>query len=318
MLSLASEESLILAMRSPAPSANLLAMSVVAKGSRSPADAAILAVMKPLMTAFVDKWLSSPFVEVGEQGSKILGNLLDTDCELGPQDIIPSAALPAASSSSSSTTTNGISDARAVATRNARLPGQGLAWRRILQDRDIYSLILAYSSSNSSSQASDPPPPLDEKQRTLAQGRLFRVLPRLAALNLAAVTRSDFTDLHRQYSSSSDDTTTTTTTTSSSSSSDDRGTSTEEGGGGLLHYVALHMIDKEDILMHLSLIDFFETLVSIQAVLPYSSYRNDTIRRLVARATADDAQLRQALQTLPERTVPEEADELSRFLQSVL
>jgi len=271
-------------------------MSVIAKGSRSPADAAILAVMKPLVTAFIEQWLSSPFVEVGERGSKILGDLLDTDCDLRPQDI---PNVPASSTTNNIANDVGISDARAIATRNSRLPGQGLAWRRILQDRDIYSLILAYSSSNS--QASEPP--LDEKQRTLAQGRLFRILPRLAALNLAAVMRSDFTDLHEQYSSSD-----------AATSSGDRGTNVE----GLLHYVALHMIDREDMLMHLSLIDFFETLVSIQAVLPYSSYRNDTLKRLVAQATANDAQLQRALQTLPERTVPDEAEELSRFLGSVL
>ncbi|KAH7035764.1 uncharacterized protein B0I36DRAFT_240252 [Microdochium trichocladiopsis] len=290
VLSLASEDALILAMRSPAPSANLLAISVLAKGARSPGDAAILAVMKPLMTSFVTQWLSSPYVEVGERASRVLGSLLETDCEHSQH---------ATSSPSLAGSDYNANSAQTIATRASRPPGQGLMWRRIFQDRDIYGLILAYCSTR------QPSPSLDEKQRTLAQGRVLRILPRLAALNLVAVSRSDLNDLYQQFS-------TTITTTSTTENSN------EGRSAGLLQFAALHMIDKEDQLMQLSLVDFFETLVSIQATLPYSAYRTDTLKSLIAQATAQDDGLHRALSTLPERTVPEEAEELGRFLRTVL
>ncbi|KXJ95146.1 hypothetical protein Micbo1qcDRAFT_24501 [Microdochium bolleyi] len=279
VLSLASEDALVLAMRSPAPSANLLSMAVLHKGARSPGDAAIIAVMKPLMTAFIAQWLGSPDVGVGEKGLRVLGDLLDTDCEARSQD----------TDDTSSSGQNGSNTV--VATRKSRPPGQGLVWRRIFQDRDIYSLIMSYCSSHQSS------PPLDERQRTIAQGRLFRILPRLAALNLAAVSRSEFADLHQQFSAASRN---------------------SESNDGLLQFAALHMIDREDTLLHLCLIDFFNDLVTTQATLPYSAYRIDTLKALVRDATAHDPQLRGALSTLPERTEPEEAEELERFLRSIL
>lgn len=271
-------------MRSPAPSANLLSMAVLAKGAHSPGDAAILAVMKPLMTSFVAQWLGSPDVGVGEKGSRVLGNLLDTDCDARSRGANADAAA-------------NHSDSSVVATRESQPPGQGLMWRRVFQDRDIYGLILSYCSSHQTS------PTLDERQRTLAQGRLLRILPRLAALNLTAVTRSEFVDLHQQFSAAA---------------AGGGGNSGNSGNIGLLHFAALHMIDKEDALMHLCLIDFFNELISTQATLPYSAHRVETLKALVQEATADDPQLRDALSTLPQRTVPEEAEELERFLRLIL
>ncbi|OTB03850.1 hypothetical protein M426DRAFT_59680 [Hypoxylon sp. CI-4A] len=262
ILSLASEEAIIQALRSPAPSANILAMTVLEKGTRSPGDAAILAMMTNLVSNFLTQWLSAPQVEVGEKGSRVLGDLLDIDCDTRPPDGL---------------SINGME----IATRKPL--GQGLVWRRIFQDRDIYELILSLCSDG----------PLSTQQKSLAQGRLFRVLPRLAALNLHAVTWTDFADLNQRYAG-------------------------VHGNGGLLHFAALHMIDKEDMLVHLNLIDFFEVLISIQRITPFSTYKMDTLKKLVADATAQDNVLEAAIRSLPERTVPEESEDLSRFIQEVL
>ncbi|RYP92516.1 hypothetical protein DL770_001382 [Monosporascus sp. CRB-9-2] len=272
VLSLASEDAIIQAMMSPAPSANILAMTVLAKAAKSPADAAIVAMMKNVVTSFVAQWLSAPQVEVGEKGSRVLGDLLDVDCDSRPPEGL---------------SVNGTE----IAVR--RPPGQGLMWRRIFHDRDIYALILSLCSRDGHQQRPDGGPRLSDQQRTLAQGRLLRVLPRLAALNLSALSRTDFPDLNERYAGF-------------------------EGDAGLLQFAALHMIDMEDMLMHLSLVDFFEALLSIQRVTPYSNYKMETLRSLVRDATARDEALKDAILTLPDRTVPEEAEELRSFIRDVM
>ncbi|TRX93605.1 hypothetical protein FHL15_005577 [Xylaria flabelliformis] len=254
------------ALRSPAPSANLLAMTILAKAAKSPSDAAILAAnMKSIITSFLTRWLSAPQVEVGEKGSKVLGDLLDIDSDTRPPEGLAVSGVE-------------------IAVRKA--PGQGAMWRRIFHDRDVYGLILSLCS-NGPHQNAEPP-----QQLSLAQGRLLRILPRLSALNLAAVTKSHFPELHRRYANS-------------------------EGVGGLLYFAALHMIDKEDILMHLSLIDFFETMISIQRITPFSTYKMDTLRTLYREASKKDDMLKNAILSLPERTVPEEADELRQFIHDI-
>ncbi|KAI1101694.1 hypothetical protein F4804DRAFT_291696 [Jackrogersella minutella] len=262
ILSLATEESLIQALRSPAPSANLLAMTVLQKAAKSPGDAAILAMMNNLVTNFLTQWLSAPQVEVGEKGTRVLGDLLDVDCDSRPADGL---------------SVNGME----IVVKKS--PGQGLLWRRIFHDRDIYGLILSLCSSGT----------LGVQQETLAQGRLLRVLPRLSALNFGAVTRTDFADLNQKHAKVNDN-------------------------GGLLHFAALRMVDKEDMLVHLNLIDFFEALLSIQRITPFSTYKMDTLSKLVKDATAQDNVLKAAILTLPERTIPDEAEDLGRFIQEVL
>ncbi|KAI1206071.1 uncharacterized protein F4807DRAFT_464081 [Annulohypoxylon truncatum] len=262
ILTLASEEALIQALRSPAPSANLLAMAVLDKAAKSPSDAAILAMMNNVVTNFLTQWLSAPQVEVGEKGSKVLGDLLDVDCDTRPPDGL---------------SVNGME----IVVRKPS--GQGLVWRRIFHDRDIYDLILSLCSSGQ----------LGAQQQSLAQGRLLRVLPRLAALNFRAVTWTDFSDLNRRYANT-------------------------DSNGGLLHFAALYMIDKEDKLVHLNLIDFFEAFLSIQRITPFSTYKMDTLTKLLRDATAQDDILKASILTLPERTVPEEAEDLSRFIQEIL
>ncbi|KAL7629829.1 hypothetical protein AAE478_001352 [Parahypoxylon ruwenzoriense] len=269
ILSLASEEALIQALRSPAPSANILAMTILEKAAKSPSETAILAMMNNVMTSFLTQWLSAPQVEVGEKGSRVLGDLLDVDCDTRPPDGL---------------SVNGME----IAVRGS--PGQGLMWRRIFQDRDIYGLVLSLGSRGPHHNTMGG---LSAQQLALAQGRLLRVLPRLAALNFAVVTRSDFADLNQRYAGFN-------------------------YNGGLLHFAALHMIDKEDMLMHLSLIDFFETLLSIQRITPFSTYKIDTLRRIIRDATIQDNILKAAILSLPERTVPEEAEDLSRFVRDVL
>lgn len=270
VMSLASEEAIIEALRSPAPSANLLAMTVLEKASKSAGEAAILATMKSLVANLVTQWLSSPQVEVGEKGSKILGDLLDVDCTTRPPD--------------------GVSlNGQEIVLR--RPPGQGLMWRRIFHDRDVYDTILSSCSAGPHQKPEDGG--FSGHQITLAQGRLFRVLPRLAALNLAAVSKTEFSDLNQRYFHVEDD-------------------------EGLLQFASLHMIDNEDVLMRLTLIDFFETLLSIQRITPFSTYKTEVLSNLLRDSASRNKDLKNAMLTLPDRTVPEEAGDLRKFIGSLI
>ena len=78
-LTLASEDALIQALRSPAPAAAILAITVIAKAARSPGDTAILSIMKGVVENLIRTWLSTPYVEVGEKATKVLGDLLEVD-----------------------------------------------------------------------------------------------------------------------------------------------------------------------------------------------------------------------------------------------
>ncbi|OLN81076.1 hypothetical protein CCHL11_09391 [Colletotrichum chlorophyti] len=262
-LQLADESSLTTALRSPSPSANLLALAILAKASATPSDAAILSLMPRVIEDLLRRWLSSPHVEVGEKASRVLGDLLETDCELPPPSVLAT----------------GTDLAR------RRSPGQGRMWRRIFHDRELFTLILSLARGQ------DPSPdyePLTEHQLSLAQGRILRILPRLASLNIVEVGTSPFPDL------------------------------TGSADVGLLQLAALQMVDKSDLLMHLNLVDFFETLLSVMRVVDHSHRTMGILKDLVRQATKDDEVLRSALLSLPDRTVPEEADLLRSFIRDVM
>ncbi|KAK5633780.1 hypothetical protein RRF57_009494 [Xylaria bambusicola] len=271
IMSFASEEALIQAFASPAPSANLLAMTILAKAAKTPGDAAVLAAMKGVVSSFVTAWLSAPAVEVGEKGTGVLGDLLIVDSPDLPPKVLDEnhgVAVPVLSNT----------------------PGQGFMWRRIFNDRDVYGLILSLCSKGPHQDAEGG---LTPQQLSLAQGRLLRLLPRLSAYNLAAITRTNFPDLHQQYMNS-------------------------DAPGGLLYFAALHMIDREDILMRLSLVDFFERLLSIQRITPPSTLKLDTLRKLYRTVAAQDETFSTVIQSLPDRTIPEEADALRQFIHKII
>ncbi|KAL2876561.1 hypothetical protein SGCOL_008137 [Colletotrichum sp. CLE4] len=257
------------ALRSPSPHANLLALAILAKASASPSDAAILSLMPRVVEELLRRWLSSPHVEVGERAGRVLGDLLDVDCELPPPSNLPS------------------SSATEVVKRRA--PGQGRMWRRIFHDKELFGLVLSLAKGIDPSPTSEgEPTTLPERQLSLAQGRILRILPRLAALNIVEVGVSQFPDL------------------------------TGSSEVGLLQLAALHMVDKSDTLMHLNLIDFFETLLSVMRVVEHSHRTMGILKDLLRQATRDDNLLKNALRSLPDRTVPEESESLRNFIRDVV
>ncbi|KAL1836136.1 hypothetical protein VTJ49DRAFT_5547 [Mycothermus thermophilus] len=324
---LASPDELVQALNSPSPAANLLAMAVLHKAATSPEDVAILCNLPHLLSAFIHRWLAAPQVEVAQKGGKVLGDLLDIDCSLPPP---PPPPRP--------TSAIQITNPPPQLTARTR-PGQGVLWRLLLSDNSttsLYPLLLGLISGHHPSTSGDA------HQLSLAQGRVLRLLPRLAALDFAAVTRSDvahpvpahFTNVNGNGINGDSN--------SNSSSSSGNNTATEDDeivppaipnpprhGEGLLQYAALRMVQKSDPLMHLSLVDFFEALVSLLRVAPCRTATEagagasgtevvETLRVVLAEAMAGDQMLREALLSLPDRTVEEEAEDLKRWLGDLL
>ncbi|TDZ49740.1 hypothetical protein CTRI78_v007912 [Colletotrichum trifolii] len=262
-LQLADESSLITALRSPAPSANLLALAILDKAAAAPSDAAILSLMPRVVAELIRRWLSAPQVEVGEKASRVLGDVLETDCELPPPSALPNLGSEVV---------------------RRRAPGQGRMWKRIFHDKELFTLILSLAKGQDP-EAEDK---MTEHQLSLAQGRVLRILPRLASLNIVEVGTSQFPDLTG---------------------------STEVG---LLQLAGLHMVDKSDMLMHLNLVDFFETLLSVMRLAEQTHRTMGILSDLVREATKGDEVLKNALQDLPDRTVPEESDQLRTFIHDVM
>ncbi|KAK4227411.1 hypothetical protein QBC38DRAFT_477718 [Podospora fimiseda] len=143
----------------------------------------------------------------------------------------------------------------------------------------------------------------EEKQLSLAQGRLLRVLPRLAGLDLGRVSKPRVHGTPVRFTNG-----------------DGHGNNEEEKAEeeGLLQFAALRMVDKGDVLMHLSLVDFFEAFVSFMRLKEDKEDKVGVTRDLLREALKDDEVLKEALITLPDRTVEEEAEELRRWLEIVL
>ncbi|OBT85077.1 hypothetical protein VE02_07326 [Pseudogymnoascus sp. 03VT05] len=210
LLTIAPPPSLKLALSSSPPS-GLLALAILEKAASSPSNVALLATHPDLIAQLIRTWLASPAVGVGECATQLLAALLATDCPEPPlrrDDGVITFPPPSKAGQ-----------------------GQGLLWRRIFGDKDIYVSIFAMCSSATPEDDADY---LPERQRSLAQGRLLRLLPSLAVLDLSTLSRSHFPDAERSYRTS---------------------------GKGLLHFAAVEMVDREDVLMHVTQLDFFGELV---------------------------------------------------------
>ncbi|KAJ6780973.1 hypothetical protein PWT90_05398 [Aphanocladium album] len=278
ILAIADSPSILSALGSPLPGANLLALAILHKAARSPAEAAILSTLPELFDALVTRWLDAQDVGVGERAARVLGDLLQTDCDVAPDE-----------SRGAGEGSNGTELVK------RHVPGHGRLWHMLFGSEQVFGIIpeLCRPSSVARDQGS---PSRTEREVSISQGRLLRLLPRLATINLRAITNTEFPDLIPLPQSLARST-----------------------GHGLLQWAALAMVDKSDVLMHLSLIDFFETLVSVLRVTESAAVASPSIARsLVKAATANDEQLKDSLAGLPDRTVEEEAEPLRVYIDQLL
>ncbi|CAM1511029.1 Fc.00g085420.m01.CDS01 [Cosmosporella sp. VM-42] len=255
-LQIVDSDSLITALRSSLPGANKLALKILEKAAKSPADAHILSNMPEVVVEMLIRWLESEDAGVGLLANNVLYRLLEVDNpfdNLGPLD---------------------------------EATGLACLWRFVFDDRSNLQLI------QSSCQDSDNRTYL---QTTVSQGRLLDLLARLVAINPRTVSMTRFSDLFPLPPGVS--------------------------RPGLLQWAALSMVKHEDVLMYLNLVSWFEKLVSVMRTTNMQS--NNThlwMSSLLQVALEQDSggYLRDALNTLPDRTVEEEAEPLRAYIKHLL
>ncbi|KAI9660118.1 MAG: hypothetical protein M1821_001470 [Bathelium mastoideum] len=187
---------------------NLLTLALLGKATATGTQAAILATKPAVVLALVRLWLCTPDTGVADKAGNVLFALLKADEQIVEHPTETIAAAPTASD-------------------------QGLVWRRLFGDRDIYSLFYACCSLDTST----PDVQLSRRQKSIAQARLLQWLPKVAALDWNMVTHNHHPDVEGKYGLKPTD-------------------------KGLVHFAACNMVDhKEDVLMHMSLINFYADLL---------------------------------------------------------
>ncbi len=123
--------------------------------------------------------------------------------------------------------------------------GTGPMWRRLFGDRDITSSYYHYTSIKQL--PSLPLPLLNKRDKTISQARLLSWLPRVGAMDWTSIVSSHGLEIEREAGLSESQ--------------------------GLLHYAALKMVDTEDdVLMHMTLINFFSVLITTVKTKPHLTY----------------------------------------------
>lgn len=175
------------------PSINLAVLSLLEKATYRKSDIDIVAGKADVVAALVKLWLCTPDTAVaGRAHDVIVGLLLANEGEHTMSD-------------------SGIMD-------------EGLIWRRILRDRDIYGSIFSICSLNTAGQEG----PLSKREKTVSQARL---LDMLLKIDSSPVRTSQIPEIEQQFG---------------------------VNNGGLLHFAAIHMVEyQDDVLMHMTLIEFY-------------------------------------------------------------
>jgi hypothetical protein len=268
--------SLITALQSPLAGANHLALAILHKGAATIQEAARVAVLQGVVDALIRMWLQTEDTGVAEKAARVIGDLLETDC-----------AFPWPAPRANGTANEIVFPPRAAQPAEQDSHGYATLWNFIFSNRSIFKLFPKLCNPSESR---------TNHQVTLAQGRLLRLLPRLATINLRDITWTPFPD--------------------------ELPTFPRAGGGGILQWASLYMVDKTDILMHLNLVDFFETFVSVMRVAGTRSTTQENsdaaVAELVRKAVREDAELESALRSLPNRTVQEEAEPLRQYIDMIL
>lgn len=126
---------------------------------------------------------------------------------------------------------HGIGDAAAGSHKPS---GTGLLWRRVFGDKDIYSLLFMTFDRGRDPAGSS----MSTKQRSLAQARLLAFAPKLGSMDWSYLTRSHQPEIEASFGLNS-------------------------SKEGLLDFIAVYMVDyKEDVLLHINLIQFYAQLLS--------------------------------------------------------
>ena len=205
--------------------------------------------MAALVQQLVQTWLSAPSVEVGQKATDVLTELLEIDSPNRKPGMLNAEM------------NGGKLELRAES------KGQGLLWRRIFGEKEIYGSIFQLCGEDSQ---------LDEKQKSLAQARLLRLLPRIAVLDLDALSTP---------------------------------ASVQNAQNGLLWWASTKMVDRSDVLMHITLLDYVVDLLGAFSLQlnQLTSSQVEALGGLVNEVMEGDGTITKSLEALAmnEETSPE-------------
>lgn len=196
----------------PSPAINLATLHLLAKATGSQGDAGIVAGKSDVVASLIKLWLCSPDAAVGDTSRRVLLGLLG----LG----------------SNSTSSIKKQDIRQLhADGNHPSPqSQSLMWRRLVKDKDIYSLLFSLCSMKTLAQADQP----NAQAKTIAQGRLLDFLQ--DAKGFYQFKTSQIAEVEAAYGVTN---------------------------GSLIDFALVHMVDfADDVLMHATLMNFFTAYIS--------------------------------------------------------
>ncbi|KAJ5752081.1 hypothetical protein N7520_008998 [Penicillium odoratum] len=197
---------IVAGFKAPSPPINLLALSLLAKAGQAPGDAAIVAGDSGLIASLVELWLSTSSTGVAQAALDTLWALLEVDLA------------------------SHLENEEDLASDEGHT-GQGLMWRRVFTDKDVYGLFFGLCSLQVGA-----PGELSKRERTIAQGRLMGFLVKAGRLRWDIISKPQVPEVENQYQSSS-----------------------------LLHFAACQMVDVGDVLMHMTLLSFYRELLEIDA-----------------------------------------------------
>lgn len=116
--------------------------------------------------------------------------------------------------------------------------GAGLLWRRILEDKGVYEVFFKLCSWNGDEL------PGGKKSRTQGQGRLLEFVAKIAALDFDAVATSKIPEIDLKYTG-------------------------DRACKGLLGFAARYAVNiDEDVMMHMVLLDFYNSLLQGTSTTP--------------------------------------------------
>lgn len=208
-----STEKLEEGLRSPSAPIQRLIIAYLRKAADLPSGAAFVACSPSLTKVLVTTWLASESTEVADKCLDAITALLDVD-------------------------NTATSTFIASQTGSGEAYGQGLFWKRLFQDAEIYTLFFEWTSLTHSKH--DVSTKKGLHQATTSQGRLFDFLAKIAEIDWSYITTSSLPEVEKQFT---------------------RGQSRTQPYGGLLRYAATDMIDSNDYLMELLRQDLFAKLV---------------------------------------------------------
>ena len=184
---------------SPLTSINLAVLSLLEKATYRKSDIDIVAGKADVVAALIKLWLCTQDTAVAERAQDVIVRLL-------------------------------LADEGEKTMSNSGIMDEGLMWRRILRDRDIYGSIFSICSLSTAGQEG----PLSRMEKTISQARLLDILLKIDSI---PVRTSQIPEIEQRFGIEN---------------------------GGLLHFAALCMVDYEDdVLMHMTLIDFYANYLGV-------------------------------------------------------